>query len=93
MTELLSLFQSFFVNQAFLAVLLLITLNNIWKRIEIKIPLQIIRYVLIVSGFTALIGLFISQALTPESKGNPLTFINRATGPYKVYYIAMLCFL
>jgi molybdopterin-containing oxidoreductase family membrane subunit len=92
MTELLSLFQSFFVNQAFLATLLLITLNNIWKKVEIKTPLQIIRYVLIVSGFTALVGIFISQVLTPDSEGNTLSFINRATGPYKVYYIAMLCF-
>ena len=90
MNEILSFFQSYFVNQAFLATLLIITLNNVNKKIQIKKPLQIIRYVIILSGFTSLVGMFISQAITPDFEGNALALIKRTTGSYKVFFIFTL---
>ena len=90
MTELLSFFQSYFVNQAFLTTLLLITINKIWRKVDIKIPIQIIRYVLILSGLIACTQLIYYLFYELESKNNSLNFINRATGSYKVFYIFML---
>lgn len=90
MAELIALFQSYFVNQAFLATLLLITLNNIWKRIEIETPLLIVKYVLIIAGLIATTQFFYYLFFDLESEDNSLTFINRATGSYKGFYIFML---
>ena len=68
MQTFLNLFQFYLINQTFLAVLLLITINNIWRKVDIKIPLQIIQYVLITYGFLSLIDLFIYQPLTPDDE-------------------------
>jgi len=92
MQTVLDFFQSYFVHQAFLVALFLITLYNLNNEVKIKIPLQIIRYILILSGITSIVGIFISQFITPHDPRNDFNFINRASGPYKVISIITLVF-
>ena len=92
MTELLSFFQSYFINQTFLITLLIITLNNVNKSIEIKNPIQVIRYVLIIAGLIALIQFVYYLFFELASKESMLYFIKRATAPYRYFYISSLAY-
>ena len=89
MNELLSIFQSF-VNYAFIATLLLITINNINRKIGIKTPIQIIRNIIIVFWVFNLINLTYYLFFEKESEENLFFFLNRASGPMKFTYLFMI---
>ncbi len=90
MNEILQFIQHNIVNKTFLAVLIAITINNIWKNVDIKSFLQFIRYILIGFGVLSLINYCYSLFFETESEDNFLHFLNRASGPMKYNYLFMV---
>lgn len=90
MNEVFDAFESTIINQTFIATLLLITLNNIWRKIDLTIPLQFIRYILILGGTITLVKFIYYLFFELENEESMLVFLKRTTSPYNYIYIFLI---
>lgn len=90
MSEIFDAFEYTIINQTFIATLFLITLNNISRKINLTIPLQFIRYILILWGIITLVKFIYSLFFELENEESMSVFLKRTTSPYNYTYIFLI---
>lgn len=87
--ELLSFIDDHFIDGIFVSVLLIVIVRKFLKSIKTKTALEILSYLMVFYSLLSIIYLFLILVVKVDS-GLYTSFINRATGFYKLTYIAML---
>jgi len=87
--ELLSFIDDHFIDGIFVSVLLIIIVRKFLKSIKTGTSLEIISYLMVIYCLLSIIYLFLISVVKVDSELYA-SFINRATGIYKLTYILML---
>jgi membrane-associated HD superfamily phosphohydrolase len=87
--ELLSFIDDHFIDGIFVSVLLIIIVRKFFKSIKSQTALDILSYLMVFYCLLSIIYLFLISIVKVDSNLYA-SFINRATGIYKLTYILML---
>ncbi len=87
--ELLSFIDDHFIDGIFVSVLLIIIVRKFLKSIKTKTAVEVVSYLMVFYCLLSIIYLFLISIVKVDSELYA-SFINRATGIYKLTYILML---